>query len=235
MLRCWHSARGSCSVITCDRDSSRCSRPSRSSSRGAWPWGLRVSTCPPTWLPEAWVTPGYPRPTPSSSPTRPATVPVQAWHRHLPPPAPFPPLCPPVCPLCPPTRNSTCMAPPPLPPPVPPHRCWWETQTWWADSTGYSAPKYSTVPFSFPTQVLLSNPVDTHLTLQLVCARHCVLSVLTYMCMITCYCAVPKTVSGIFSFSTRGHTKINDQSLKGAQHTKYDSVMNTFNNNIKLF
>lgn len=172
MLRCWHNVSGSCWVITWDRgsSSSRCNRPSRSSSKGAWPWGLRASTCLPTWPPEAWVTLGIPRPTPSSSPTRPATVPVQAWPRHLPLPAPSPLLSPPACPLLPPT--STCMALPPLPPlPPPPHRWWWETQTWWADSTGpYSAPKCSTVPFSFPTQVLLHHPSQPHTSPYYLCS-----------------------------------------------------------------
>lgn len=167
MLRCWHSVSGRCWAITWGRGSSN-----RSSSSGL-PWGLQASTCPPTWPPEALVTPGFPRPTLSNSPTRPATVPVQAWPRHLPLQALSPPLSPQACPLSPLTLSSTCMAPPLLPLP-PPHRWWWETQTWWADSTGpYSAPKCSTVPFSFPTQVLFPHPLPATTLYSTTCVSVC--------------------------------------------------------------
>lgn len=171
MLRCLHSVSGSSWVITWDRGSSS---SSRSSSREAWPWGAQAWTCLLTWPPEAWVTLGSPRPTHSSSPTRPATVPVQAWPHHLPLPAPSPPLSLQACPLSLPIPSSTCMAPPLPPPPPPLHRWWWETQTWWADSTGqYSAPKCSTVPFSFPTQVLLPHPGPPHTSLGSFCVCLC--------------------------------------------------------------
>lgn len=174
MLRWWHSVSGSCWAITWGRGSS-----SRSSS-SEWPWGLQASTCPPTWPLEAWVTPGSPRPTLSNSPTHPATVPVQAWPHHLPLQALSPPLSPQACPLSPLPLSSTCMAPPllPLPPPPPPPRWWWETQTWWADSMGpYSALKCSTVPFSFPTQVLFPHPLPA-----------CHHTLLHYLCVFVCHC-----------------------------------------------